>query len=180
MFNLLPENEKKKITKEYAFRRNIVLFMFLFALGSVASVSLFPSYLLSSGKIKETQQEITTIKNSLTLQESGNLSGVLKKTNIKLQTLGFVLSDMNASDLFEKVFDKRDVNIRITSIMYQKPSGKGAGSITFNGVAHDRESLSTFVDNLKKEPSFTQVDLPVANLAKDRNADFTIKIQGKF
>jgi hypothetical protein len=180
MFNLLPESEKQNIVKEYALRRIVVLSVFLFAVGSVASVSLLPSYLLSRAKIQETGQEIESIKKSSTFRESGQLSDSLTKTNAKLQALGPGANDMYVEDLFAKIFSDRDVNIRIASIMYQEAAGKTPGFITMNGIAHDRESLSTFVDKLKSEPLFTQVDLPVASLAKDRNADFSIKIQGKF
>jgi hypothetical protein len=39
-----------------------------------------------------------------------------------------------------------------------------------------RESIVAFTDNLKKIDSFSKVDLPISNLAKDKNIDFSISI----
>ncbi len=180
MFNLLPQKEKQKIVKGYFIRRNIILLIFIFALGIISSISLFPSFLLSRVKIKETEESIKVIQNSPTFKEAKLLNDSLLITNMKIDALTNGLNNFFVGDILTKVIEKRGEDVRITSIAFKKGLGKDLSQIFVNGIARDRESLSYFVEELKKDKLFEKVNLPVSNFAKDSNAEFSVQISGTF
>lgn len=180
MFNLLPENEKRNILREYNFRRAIVLTAFLFALGVIACVSLFPSFLLSSAKIIEEEAQLASIKKSDTFQEADRLNASLIETNLKIQSLKPLNNEQYIVDVIGTVIAKKNDAIRINGFLFKRGNGKDTGSLTVSGLTRDRESLSAFVRELEKEPLFTKVVLPISNFTKDRNAEFSIQINGAF
>lgn len=180
MFNLLPENEKRNILQEYNFRRAIVLTAFLFVLGVIACVSLFPSFLLSSAKIIEEETQLTSIKRSNTFQEADRLNASLTETNLKIQSLKPLTNEQYIVDVIGTVIKKKNGAIRINGFLFKRGNGKDLGSLTVSGLTRDRESLSTFVRELEKDPLFTKVVLPISNFTKDRNAEFSIQINGAF
>jgi len=180
MFNLLPQNEKQNILKEYRARRNILIAMFVFALGVISVVVLIPAYLLSTVKLNEVQDELARVSGSEAFQESDKLNKILIDTNAKLASLKVTKDQVYIADLIKNVISKRDLNIRVNGIMYKRGSAGAMSVITLAGVAHNREQLSTFVQELRSLPLFTSVDLPVSSFAKDKNAEFSIQIQGTF
>ncbi len=51
--------------------------------------------------------------------------------------------------------------------------------LQIQGLASDRNSLVAFNENLKKEPSFSKVTLPVSSLAKSKDIVFDMAIEIK-
>jgi Tfp pilus assembly protein PilN len=180
MFNLLPQSEKQNILKEYATRRNILIVMFVFALGVISVVALIPAYLLSTIKLNEVNDELVRVKGSVAFQESDNLNKILIDTNAKLASVKATKDQVYVADLIKNVISKQDLNIRINGIMYKRGSAGAMSVITLAGIAHNREQLSSFVQDLRSLPLFTSVNLPVSSFAKDKNAEFSIQIQGAF
>jgi hypothetical protein len=180
MFNLLPEEEKKNILVEYAIRRIIVLLLFLFVSGLIATISIFPSMLLSSSKTQEVEKQIEVARSSPILKEEADLNSRLTETNLKLSALMPIEDSISVDDLINRVIQKKSDGIRLSGFFYRHASSKTSSGFSISGVAEDRESLSTFVKNLQGEALFTKVDLPVSNFTKDKDATFSIQISGKF
>jgi hypothetical protein len=180
MFNLLPEPEKKQILSEYNLRRNILMLIFLFVVGLIAVISIFPSYLLSSSKILEAQDGVSSIRNSNVFKEEESLNAELAQTNLKLSALQPLAGERYVSELFNAVITERSSGIRMNGLQYKRGDDKKGGYLSVSGVAQDRENLSQFVTALGKNSLFSKVDLPVSNFTKDRNADFTLQINGSF
>lgn len=180
MFTLLPENEKKSILREYKTRRAVVICAFVFVLGVVASVSLFPSYLLSSARVKEVENQLSRVRQSAILNEADTLDKAVLQTNKKIDSLQFSTSTVFVENLFKDIASRRGDSIRLRGFQYKRGAGKDAGVLSISGVARDRESLLQFTKSLEENPSFDQINLPVSNFARDKNAEFTIEVRGKF
>jgi Tfp pilus assembly protein PilN len=180
MFNLLPEAEKNKILEEYSARRIIVFAVFLCVSLCIALVSIFPSYVLSSIKLKEIQDNISSVRQFTSFQEADQLSKELSQANVKLSALQFNASSVPVEDLFSRIITRKISGVRLNGIMYKRGATKDSSVISVSGVAKDRESLSNFVTELQKEALFKNVSLPVSSFAKDSNADFTLQITGTF
>ncbi len=178
MFNLLPEIEKKLIVSEYNVRRTIVALIFLFIIGLIAVISIIPSYILSSSKVSEVSKDISAIRQSSVFEEEKQLNSDLSKTNAKISTLYSVERGAYIGDLFEKVLSHKTADIRINGIGYHTDSKESW--ISLGGVAQSREVLSFFIEDMKKNPLFEEVNIPVSDFAKDRNARFTVDILGDF
>ena len=48
--------------------------------------------------------------------------------------------------------------------------------ITLSGVAADRESLAAFRDSLLGDEAIEKADLPISNLAKDKDINYSITV----
>jgi len=180
MFNLLPEVEKKKILQEYNVRRGIVFFVFLCVSLGIALVGIFPSYVLSSIKLKEVKDNVSLVQQSSLFQEAGQLNKDLSQANIKLTALQADAPSVLIGDLFSRVIEHKVVGVRLNGLMYKKGATKDSSIVSLSGVAKNRESLSNFASELKKEPLFKNISLPVSSFAKDSNAEFTLQITGSF
>lgn len=180
MFNLLPETEKSKILKEYSLRRVIVFFAFLCVSALIALVGIFPSYLLSSLKLREVKDNVSSVRQSSAFQEADQLSKELSQANAKLVALQSNTSSVFVEDLFSRVIAHKISGIRLNGLMYKRGVTKDSSVISVSGVAQDRESLSNFESELEKEPLFKNVSLPVSSFTKDTNADFSLQITGTF
>ena len=161
-------------------RKAIVLFLFLFVSGIIAVIFLLPSNILSASKAAGIEKQIQNARNSVIFKEADSLNASLKNINLKLSSLTSFKNTISTESLFVKIIDKKTSNIRISNFSYKKASGKEQSSTTISGVARDRESLSQFVKALESEPLFTTVNLPVSNLTKNKNPDFSIEIKGGF
>lgn len=180
MFNLLPEPEKKQILSEYSVRRTIIALVFLFVIGLVAVIAIFPAYVLSTSKVSEVSSAIETLRNSSIFQEESNLNSQLSQANAKLLALKPPKTEVDVTTLFRNVISHKSNKIRIEGLQYTQGKGNNSGKLSVVGISATREDLSQFVDELKKDPFFKKVDLPVSSFTKDQNADFTLDVTGNF
>lgn len=179
MFNLLPEQEKKQIIEEYKARRAIITLVFVFAIGLIGIISIFPAYVLSTSKSEEVVRNIAAIRSSSIFQEESELSSKLSEANLKLLALKPPKTQGSVVSLFSSIIEHKSKDIRLDSFVYMSPS-EGTTKITVRGIARGRQNLSDFVAELKKDPLFSKVDLPVSSFAKDENANFSLDITGTF
>lgn len=179
MFNLLPEQEKKQIIEEYKARRAIITLVFIFAIGLIGVISIFPAYVLSSVKSQDVIRNIQSIRNSSIFQQETELSSKLSEANLKLLALKPPKTQGSVVSLFSSIIEHKSASIRIDGFMYAVPAD-GNAKITVHGIAQGRQDLSAFVAELKKDPFFSKVDLPVSSFTKDQNADFSLEITGTF
>ncbi len=179
MFNLLPEPEKKQILDEYKLRRLIVLLFFIFVIGLVALISIFPSYILASAKINEAQGNLLSVKNSPIFSEGIALTNQITQVNQKLVALQPPPGEAYVEDIFNAVIKHKIPTVRINGLSFARGTS-GGSDLVVSGVASSRDALSAFVDALKQEPLFSNVNLPVSNFAQDVNADFSVDIKGNF
>lgn len=180
MFNLLPEQEKKQIIGEYRARRTIVGLFFLFIVGLMSIIAIFPSFVLSGSRISGVETSLNNMKNSPIFKEEATLSSKLSEANLKLVALRPPKRDVDVSALFQAIVSRKKSTIRLTSFTYISAVGTTPGKVSISGIAKSREDLSAFVEDLKKIPEFKSVNLPVSSFTKDSNADFSIELTGDF
>jgi len=113
---------------------------------------------ISSANSKDLMTTLDDIKSMVTLAapEGGSLFAVISK-----------------------VLEKKDSGIKITSFSYTR-GASAPSSLSIQGVAAKRSDLLTFYRALQKEKIFTKVDLPVASLAKESEAPFSLALLGAF
>ena len=174
MLNLLPEEQREKIKKEYKIRRLVVASFFIFISLVIASVSLLPPYLISKEKLDESNKHLNTFSNSPIIKKSQDLSSETDAINGKIKSLS-VSNSVYIYDILNKILDKKTDQISIKNFVYLKKDNNNV-SVTLSGLANSRESLIGFEKNLQNETYFSSVDFPVSNLAKDTNIDFSIQI----
>lgn len=176
MFNLLPEIEKKQIIDEYKSRRFAIALVFLFVIGLIGIISIFPARVLSSLKISEVKNTINNIQESTFFKEEDDLTKKLSEANLKLLALHPPQNEIHLDQFLRNITKLKGPDIRINGFIYAQGSGTTGATLTVAGIARSRESLSEFVKTLRKEPSFSKVDLPVSSFTRDQNASFTVMI----
>lgn len=175
MFNLLPDNLKKKIKTEYSLRRLIVVIFSVVFVQVVCLVFLFPSWLISSYKEDDIISQTEEMSKSELLSSASSTASDIISINSKLNAIDSSLSYLTIIPYINGIISNKTGDIHISDFTYTSNSST-TGTITLNGVSLTRESLVGFVKSLEGSDLFKSVDLPISNFAKDRNINFSINI----
>ena len=177
MINLIPKEEKKRMTVDF-YRRLLVLIMVMISLSVlVACISILPAYIFSIMQFSSINKKIEIQKN-MPLPVPGEQSlATVKDINSKLELVE--KAEKNKFLITEKVVDailsEKTPNIKITQIQYQNDPIQGR-KINILGIATSRESLLLFEQSLKDDPLFKKVDLPISNFVKVSNIQFDLSL----
>ena len=176
-FNLIPEDQKKKIRTEYKLRRAGVAMFFLLATILIAAVFQVPFYVFSQVNYRDLSEEIKIYKKNSEGRENFSVVAVEDiKEKSKFSALD--KSSIPIHTLFQAIISER-LDIKIQELTY----GKGADEkviINVSGIAKGRESLTSFSKRIQENPLFSEVELPISNFTKDKDIDFSLKIRGNF
>jgi hypothetical protein len=173
MINLLPENQKNNIDREYTFRRWAVWLTVILILVVIAFILMVPAYISSIYKNKaamlnETKASTTgTTTAEIAFKKQLDNAKVLVRVLKPADTQPLLLSHVMPILLKDKTGENS-----ITDIFYTN-NGNGNATISVKGIAKTRESLSHFTDALAHEPGIVKVDVPVSNFAKESNIIFS-------
>lgn len=178
MINILPTEEKKKILVEYRLRLGVVAVFALAALVFSSLILLAPSYLLAISKYNSVSGELAMLEskqghNSQEKDINTQISGINKKIDLFLK--GGAGVTVAPSQAILSILNIKGSAIKIQGFTYDATGKQERFIVT--GVALDRDSLAQFIENLKKEPTFTKVDLPISSYVKSANIDFSIVIE---
>ena len=173
MFKLLTEEGREKVKHEYATRRAVVLLSALTLVLVAAIIGLLPSYLASNARQKAVLERTRIISSAGKRGDELELQAWLRETNRKLLLLSPGLDTERPSDFIKKILDQKIPGIRVTGFSWLKT--KNLITLSINGVALDRQTLVAFESRINSSGYFSEVTLPISNLARDRNIDFQIK-----
>lgn len=174
MLNLLPKDYKNKIRNEYVRRFFIILFLGLSIMDIFIAVSIFPSYTFVTSKKEIAEGVNLSIKNSVKVKNQEKILQDFKDLETRLTAVEIVPGSRptgyidNALKLKEKV-------ISIQNISYTKKDGLNK-EVTLEGTASSRASLIDFSKRVKASSWVSASEIPLANLAGDRNIKFFITL----
>lgn len=173
MFNLLPESIKDKIKSEYSTRRVVVALFFVVAIQFSVLIFTFPSWVVSYTRESEVKQQTVKLNQSTLSSGANDIKQKIASINTKINTLSTSLDYPKLSPYVEYMLSKKTNSIKIYSFSYTSNNEKTA-ILTIRGTASTRESLVSFVESLKMDKKFSKVDLPVSDLAKSKDIDFSV------
>lgn len=177
MINLIPRQEKKRMNKDFFFRLLIVFFLALGLSIVVSSVSILPSYFISSVKKNFTNTKLLAQKNEPVPLVDQEVLTVIKSINSKLDLIEnaeknkFVISER----VINSIIFKKMPDIKITKISYGNDASKGK-KIDITGVAPSRERLLLFRLALEGDTLFKTVDLPISNFIRGSDIQFYLSL----
>lgn len=175
MFNLLPDSLKEVIRTDYKTRLIVVFLVMVIFIQLSALIFIVPSWVLSSYKEKEIILDAEAINQSVASKNTEVIVSLIRSTNEKLRILDTALTYQKLYPIINTIILSKDSSIGITDLFYTRIDEKSA-DITLRGVSSTREALVAFVKDLEKSTIFKSVDLPVSNLAKDKNIDFYMNL----
>ena len=175
MLKLLTEEEKVKVMREYVLRRAVVIVSALILVVIVGMVGLFPSYILSSAHQNELKERVKVMEELKLVPTEESPQVWLNELNLKLKLLSPSVDLDRPTEFVVMVLEQRMPGIRITGFKWSKKDVQ----LSVSGIASDRQSLLTFENRLNASGKFSEVVLPVSNLAKDRDIAFQVKLSPK-
>lgn len=180
MLNILATTEKKNVLLEYRLRLAVVS---VFAIGSLVLASLIllaPSYVLALSKYGTAEKQLAVLeaKYSGTGQEK-EIGAQIRDINTKILLLlsGDTSTRLSPSEATLNILKIKSSAIKISAFTYDATATQER--IVLTGTATDRDSLATFIETLKKDPTFTSITLPISSYVKSTNIDFSIVAERK-
>ena len=175
MFNLLPEIIKKEIKIDYRIRWLFVILLAVLFLQISFLIFLSPSWVNSFFREKELVSQLNEINKSSSYQDANTTSSIIESTNVKLKIINTDMEYPKVVPLIGSILSNKIPGISINELSY-KFSKATVATITVSGVSKSRELLIAYVNSLEKSGVFSVVDLPISNLAKDMDIDFSMNL----
>ena len=175
MFNLLPDSLKNEIKSVYNIRRLVLILLFILFIQISSFVFIYPSWLTASYKEEDALVQTEKMNQSALALNASSTTNTIKSINQRLSIVNTALNYPKFIPIINAVIDNKSKSVSLTRFSYSLVSSSTA-SITLEGVSATRESLVSFKKRLEESGSFKAVDLPISNLAKDKNINFTINM----
>jgi len=177
MINLIPNEEKKKMSKDFYLRLVTVFFIMLSMSLLVASVAILPAYFLSSAEEYSINAKLALQDNEPISAPDQNTLTTIKDLKIKLNLIENAQKnhDIFSEKVINEIILKKMPNIKITEISY-KNDPKTGKKIDISGRASSREVLLSFRRALEDDTAFLKVDLPISNFVKGSNIKFYLSL----
>lgn len=173
MINLIPINTKKSITMEY-WLRVVTVWAYLFSAALLVSIIItIPAYVLIDIQVASYENEAQSAEKDVL-----DFDMVSKELTTASRQAVLVINDAEKnvlSNYINLINQLEGPNIAVNNITLAR-AGAGVAPITITGEATDRASLAEFRDRLLNEESVLEVNLPISNLAQDRDIQFTITV----
>lgn len=181
MINLIPKTEKKEMVKGFYYR---LVVLFLATLGVsflIASISILPSYFLSSTKKNIVNAKLQTQKNEPVPLPDQKTLETIKDLNNKLSLIEKKEADkfIVSNRVINSIILKKMPSIKITDISYDNSSRNESGQsrkVSIQGTAPSREVLLLFRKALEDDANFKSVDLPISNFVKGFDIKFSLNL----
>lgn len=178
MFNLLSQNFKLEIKKEYMIRRLIMCLIFIFAIQISFIIFILPTWISSFYKERVISIESNRLNENLSDSSVESVVEKIVGINKKLAIINTSLKYPGITIFIDESLDKKIPGIYLDQFSVSL-GAENQYNFVIGGVASTREGLVAYVENLKKSDLFSEVNLPISNLAKDKNIDFSIDIKIK-
>ena len=175
MSNLLPKRDKKRLNIEYLFRLISIVLIFSSTTILLSIISSLPSYFLSNTKTNLVEERVNFLKTYLEEKKKTDPAPVLFQTNEKIEVLE-LLKIPKINESIRSILSEKRSSIKINNFNL-RGTDEGARSLFVGGEARDRDSLISFAESLESVSQFMNIDLPLSNLAKNRDVDFSIVIE---
>ncbi len=176
MINLIPQTAKRKITLEYWLRVVSVWMMILTGITIIATLLLFPVYVLVNSKVAAYETSAMEAKSSVS--EYDVSASALIDASVQARLLLDLADQQNFSALVVKIDSLKNENITIENFGFSR-TATGVAPIEVIGKAKTRQALADFRETLLGDPAIEKVFLPISNLAQDRDIEFNVTITMK-
>lgn len=173
MINLIPQSAKKNIVTEYWVRViSAWLLLWAFALMCGAAI-LFPAYILVSSQVTVYEESAELASQKVSDYESASVALVrASKQASEIVKQAEATSVSSYIDLFTQL---QGTEILIDRINLTQ-DGVEILPVNISGSASNRQSLASFRDRILEHPLITEVNLPISNLATDKDIQFSITV----
>jgi hypothetical protein len=175
----LLEEETAHVRREYRLRLLAIGFVLTGVSALISTVLMLPSYFLTVSKEHIVQTRAEVLQGSASIKENEVFTALLIGAQEKLALFFDTDARAELSGIVAEVVLYKPSGISLTSITYEQMP-KNIARMVIVGLADNRDVLLTFKQSLERGGLFESVDLPVSNLAKDHDINFSITVVGDF
>lgn len=174
MLNLLPQDKKKSIKKEYKTRRIVVALSFAAMTLVVLLIFLLPSYLIAKIRFEQASAADESLKSQVDAEKGKetNFTDAQKQMLNVLQ--GGSIAASSTTVLLNAVLASKGNDISLTDFSFQIVGG--SGEVLLHGTAKSRDDLISFKQKLENDRDWNAVDLPISDLGPAKDNEFTITL----
>ena len=173
MINLLPSEARQHVLTEYWLRVISVWLLLGVVAGVLILTLLFPSYILVKLQLQvhtDTYQQVETKQTSFAEAQTQ-----IRNSNTNVQLLDKVAKKRLLSTVLSEITNLQSAAIFVESITMNRSSGV-LEEVVLSGEANTRDTLANFRNQLEASPMFATADLPLENLAREREVPFQIRV----
>jgi len=173
MINLIPPIARKSIVIEYWVR---VISVWFFILAAVATVAIFlalPVYVLLSTQVNVYEQ--SAAEATQRVNEYDLSAGALVRANVMAQKIYELEEVEKFSTTITDIEALQGSDIVIEGFNFTRTENKLA-PVEVSGTAATRQALADFREALLTQKNVSDVVLPISNLAKDRDIEFSLSV----
>ncbi|MEK7642670.1 MAG: PilN domain-containing protein [Patescibacteria group bacterium] len=176
--NLLSETQKGLIKKGLRLRFLIVLSLMLAGAFVINITILLPAYFLARVRLVEVSNILYALPSEDTKGGNSSTLSLPGEINSKLGVYESNIPKYFVVEVFSSVAGVLPEGIRINSISFSDGTSvqNKTKEMNISGVSLNRQALILFSENLKKTSFAKNVEVPVSNLAREKNLPFSIKI----
>lgn len=173
MINLIPPIVRKSIVTEY-WVRVISVWFFILAVAATAIVFLsLPVYVLLSTQVNVYEQ--SAAEATQRVNEYDLSAGALVRANVMAQKI-YELEDVEKfSTIITDIEALQGRGVVIEGYNFTHRENKLA-PVEISGTAATRQALADFREALLTQEGVSDVVLPISNLAKDRDIQFSLSV----
>lgn len=171
MINLLDRQERQLVRREYYVRIVATTLALMGVVALFGATALLPALFVLRSSTDSLERRASEVAATLEKNDSDGTGARLVALREQLQTLA-EKRPPGFHETLTALEEHRVAGIELTSISYH-PGEKGV-ELRIGGVAATREALTSFRKRIETARGFTDVLLPVNNLARDRDIVFSI------
>ncbi|MFA6295618.1 MAG: hypothetical protein WC666_04375 [Candidatus Paceibacterota bacterium] len=172
---LLPLKERVSLRREYRVRALVVLLFMLSISCLIGIVALIPGFIRTYSEEVAVMNMVSSLK---TEKDNAGLSSLENDFVLSKKLLSYFdnkgIPDFKTSAIINGIISIKD-NLRLTSIAVTRGSTTTV-SVVIQGVAPTRNSLLAFKTRFESAIPGNKVDLPVSQLSKSSNLQFSLKL----
>lgn len=173
MANLIPPDAKRAIIIEY-WIRVVTVWAVLVGCGLlVVAVLRLPTFVL----VRSQLEVFSNAYNQARIQEEvfEEAQHTISEANTLSNLLANSATTTSLSEIVTLLDDIAGVGVTISDFNFQK-SDTDITQIDIRGLANTRTALADFSQNIEAHTLFDEAELPISNLAKDKDINFEITI----
>lgn len=173
MINLIPPIVRSAIIKEYWVRVVSVGFFVVSIVGIGVSLFALPVYVRVS--LQANEYAVSAVEAAARVSEYDLSASSLVRANVMAQKIFEMREDERFYEVLELLMALQGSGIRIESLDFGRKDG-ALTPVLISGEAATRQTLADFRNRLLAEDRIADAVLPISNLAKDRDIQFSISV----
>ncbi len=176
-YTLLPHEEIKSLRREYRTRLFVIASFFISCAVVFGIISLIPSYIFSHGQESGVQERLEKLQKSRKASGTDQIEKDIAQSRAIAEKIMVDKNKIIYSESIQKILSHRSPQILLSSFEISHALGTTTPyEAIIQGKALTREALLEFKKGLESDTSFSEVDLPLSDLAKSKNISFALRL----